>query len=131
MPLPRWLARTNRAFTNRVLGSIPRRISPFLLVHHTGRHSGRTYTTPLAGFDTPSGIIITPTYGPRADWVQNVLAAETLLVDRKGIVRAYGGARLIPRFEAWPHLPRLVRLAMRVLRIDWYVYAERSIVAES
>ena len=90
----------------------------------------RSYTTPLAGFDTPSGVVITPTYGPEADWVKNVLAAETFALDKRGLLRAYEHARLIPRSEAWPHLPRLVRLARRVLRIEWYVYADRSVVAE-
>ena len=130
MPLPRWLARLNRSLTNRVLGALPHRISPFLIVRHTGRHSGRLYTTPLAGFDTPSGIVITPTYGPEADWVKNVLAAETFAVDRRGTLRTDERARLVPRSEAWPHLPRLVRLAMRALRIEWYVYADRSVVSE-
>ena len=130
MPLPRWLATVNRSFTNRLLGSIPRRVSPFLLVEHTGRRSGRLYTTPLAGFDTPSGIVITPTYGPEADWVRNVLAIERFTADRRGSRTAYESVRLVSRTEAWPHLPRLVRFAMRILRIEWYVHADRSVVAD-
>ncbi len=126
MVLPRWLARTNRLFTNRLLGSLPRRWSPFAIVHHVGRVSGRHYSTPLAGFRTPRGMILTPTYGPEADWVQNLLAAGSFTVDRRGDLLELTNARLVPRAEAWPHLPFVVRLAMRALRVDWYVVGDRT-----
>ena len=58
MVLPRWLARFNRRVTNRVLGLIPRRISPFVIIHHRGRISGRPYATLGAAFPTPEGFVL-------------------------------------------------------------------------
>lgn len=125
MPLPRWLAVANRRITNRILGRIPRQISPFVIVHHAGRISGRPYVTPLAGFRTGTGLLLTPTYGLTADWVRNILAADSFSVDRKGTLITMGNARVVGRAEAWPFLPAFVRGAMRVLRIDVFVRADR------
>jgi deazaflavin-dependent oxidoreductase (nitroreductase family) len=124
MVLPRWLALTNRRLTNRLLGLIPRRWSPFVIVHHTGRKSGRSYSTLAAAFRMPQGFVLTPTYGPDADWVRNILASGEFDLDRRGQIHRLCNARLVPRREAWPHLPRAVRLAMRILRINWYVKAD-------
>ena len=126
MVLPRWLARVNRRYTNRVLGAIPDRISPFVTVHHVGRRSGQPYKVPLAGFITPSGILLTPTYGPEADWVRNLLAAESFEAERRGQVMLLENARLVSRNEAWPYLPVLVRLAMRIMKVRSYVMADNT-----
>ena len=58
--------------SRRVAGWLP----GFGIVIHTGRHSGRTYETPVNVFRTDGGFVFALTYG-RADWVQNVMAAET------------------------------------------------------
>ena len=124
MVLPRWLAIFNRRVTNRILGLIPRRISPFVVVHHTGRHSGKPYATLAAAFPTPGGFVLTPTYGPQTDWVRNVLAAGSFTLDRRGTHHALNNARLVARPDAWPHLPAIIRAAMRLLRVNWYVVAD-------
>lgn len=123
MVLPRWLARANRKVTNRVLGRIPERISPFVTLHHVGRSSGRAYAVPLAGFMIPGGVLLTPTYGPEADWVRNILAAVEFSLERRGQTYTFGDARLVGRSEAWPHLPGFVRLAMRILGVHSFVVA--------
>ncbi|HEX6526401.1 MAG TPA: nitroreductase family deazaflavin-dependent oxidoreductase [Streptosporangiaceae bacterium] len=75
MPLPRWLARANKAGLNRVT----RKAAPWLpflaVVVHRGRRSGRRYETPVMVFRAPGGFIIALTYGPHTDWVRNVVAA--------------------------------------------------------
>ena len=126
MPLPRWLARSNRRLTNHVLGRIPRRISPFVLVTHIGRKSGRQYSTPLAAFATESGYVLTPTYGLEADGVRNLLAMPGFAIDRRGRRIALQNPRVVSRADAWPHLPLLVRGAMRVMRIEWFIAADNA-----
>jgi deazaflavin-dependent oxidoreductase (nitroreductase family) len=76
MPLPRWLARANKAGLNRVARKAAPRL-PFLAVAvHYGRRSGRRYETPVMVFRAPAGFTIALTYGPqRTDWVRNVVAA--------------------------------------------------------
>lgn len=125
MVLPRWLARFNRSVTNRILGLIPRRWSPFVIVYHRGRKSGSRHATLAAAFGTPGGFVLTPTYGPECDWVRNVLSAGSFAIERRGTTHHLANARLVPRKEAWPHLPGPVRLAMRVLRVDWYIRGDR------
>lgn len=76
MPLPRWLARANKAGLNHVT----RQVAPWLpflaVVVHRGRRSGRRYQTPVMVFRAPDGFIIALTYGPQhTDWVRNVVAA--------------------------------------------------------
>ncbi len=122
---PRWLARANRRFTNRILGALPPRLSPFAVVHHVGRRSQQTYTALLAPFATPNGYLFAPTYGPDADWVRNVMAAGRLTMERRGEVVEVGNLQLIPRNEAWPLLPWFVKLAMRVLNVRWYLIGDR------
>jgi deazaflavin-dependent oxidoreductase (nitroreductase family) len=125
MVLPRWLAKFNRRVTNRIAGLLPRRVSPFVIVHHYGRKSGKPYATLAAAFPTPAGVVLTPTYGPEADWVRNILASGSFTLDHRGNQHSLANARLVPRAEAWPYLPSQVRIAMRLLRVDWYIMADR------
>ncbi|MDJ0954124.1 MAG: nitroreductase family deazaflavin-dependent oxidoreductase, partial [Acidimicrobiia bacterium] len=110
--------------------NLPRRLSPFVILHHTGRTSGRSYNVPLAAFARGSDVVLTPTYGPNADWVRNVIASGHFVLDRRGTKLSYEEARLVSREEAWPLLPWAVRVAMRVLGIRHFVAARRSIVAD-
>ncbi len=126
MVLPRWLATANRTFTNKVLRRLPRRWSPFVDVHHVGRRSGRPYSVLLLAFRTEAGFVFTPTYGPDADWVRNVMAADSFTLERKGHTYEVGNTRLVNREEAWPDLPLLIKVAMRLLGVRWYVAADTS-----
>ncbi len=126
MVLPRWLGKVNRSVTNRVLALIPARLSPFAIVHHRGRKSGQMYSVPLAAFRTATGFLFTPTYGPDADWVRNVMAADSFTLERKGHTYEVGNTRLVNREEAWPDLPLLIKVAMRLLGVRWFVAADTS-----
>ncbi len=42
---------------------------------HVGRSSGKIYRTPLDAHALPDGYLFIPMYGPRTDWVKNVLVA--------------------------------------------------------
>lgn len=115
MPLPRGLARFNRRFTNRLLGRLPVRLSPFVLVEHVGRRSGTTYRTPVATFRHPAGRLIALTYGSGADWVLNVLAADGAVLRRGGVAEVVSAPLVIGRVDAFPHLPVMIRLFLRLL----------------
>lgn len=115
MPLPRSLARFNRRFTNRILGAIPVRLSPFVLIEHVGRRSGRTYETLVVAFRHPAGWLFALTYGSGADWVANVQAADAAVLHRRGVAAVLTTPQVIGRPQAFPHLPVLVRLVLRLL----------------
>jgi deazaflavin-dependent oxidoreductase (nitroreductase family) len=78
------VARWNRAVLNRVTTPVARRLPGFALVHHTGRRTGRARQTPVNLFPAPGGYVVALTYGPRTDWVRNVLAAGACEVETRG-----------------------------------------------
>jgi deazaflavin-dependent oxidoreductase (nitroreductase family) len=75
-PLPRWLAKTNKAGLNRVVKHIAPWAPTLTLAVHAGRKSGRRYETPVMVFPVEDGSIVALTYGGEsAEWVKNVVAA--------------------------------------------------------
>ncbi|WP_139830100.1 PNPOx family protein [Mycobacterium triplex] len=54
------------------------------LFEHTGRRSGRVFTTPLASFRYQDGFLLPLPYGPQVDWCRNTLAAGHATLTRNG-----------------------------------------------
>lgn len=78
MPIPRAIAKVNRAGLNQITRRFAGRIPPFVLVSHTGRTSGKSYSVPLMAFH-PAGrtndqFIVALTYGETTDWQKNIQA---------------------------------------------------------
>lgn len=84
MPIPMSVARFNRSVTNRVTRRVADRLPGFGILHHVGRTSGRAYATPINIFRDGDEYVIVLTYGPTADWVKNVLAANGCEVVTRG-----------------------------------------------
>jgi deazaflavin-dependent oxidoreductase (nitroreductase family) len=55
------------------------------VIHHQGRRSGRSYTTPLAARKTSDGFVIPLTFGKQANWFRNVQAAGGCTIQWKGV----------------------------------------------
>lgn len=120
MPLPRRLARFNRAATNRVVLLVAGWLPGFAIVHHRGRRSGRPYRTPVNCFRYGDGYRFGLTYGRDSDWVLNVLAAGRVDVTTRGHLLALTD----PRRECDPQArwaPRPVRVVLRRLHAGDYV----------
>jgi len=49
--------------------------SPFAIVRHVGRKSGKAYETPIIVQPIDGGLVIELTYGDQVDWYRNVRAA--------------------------------------------------------
>ncbi|HVQ86447.1 MAG TPA: nitroreductase/quinone reductase family protein [Mycobacterium sp.] len=67
----------NKRFANKMVTSVGRAGRPhsiFAVIEHTGRRSGRRYTTPLRVVEQPGGFIVPLTYGPRTNWYINLRA---------------------------------------------------------
>jgi deazaflavin-dependent oxidoreductase (nitroreductase family) len=77
---PRLLKNWNAA-TTRIAG---RRFSPVTLIEHTGRKSGRSYTTPLTSARFGDGFLLPLPYGPQVDWCRNVEFAGHAVLRRRG-----------------------------------------------
>ena len=114
MPLPRALARFNRVATNRVGRVLAPHLPGAGVIVHRGRATGREYRTPISAFRWPGGYAVALTYGPGAEWVQNILKAG-------GAVLEIGGQRVTvtnPRVihdPAYRLVPRLVGDILRLI----------------
>ena len=101
MPLPRWLAHINKRVFNPM--EVHRGARPVLI--HTGRSSGKTYRTPLDAHRLPDGYLFIPLYGPRTDWVKNVLAAQAAQLSIDGHEIELQSPRLVKKKDIWPMVP--------------------------
>jgi deazaflavin-dependent oxidoreductase (nitroreductase family) len=101
MPLPRWLAHINKRVFNPM--EMRRGARPVLI--HTGRSSGKTYRTPLDAHRLPAGYLFIPLYGPRTDWVKNVLAAHAARLSIDGHDIELQSPRLVKKKDIWPMVP--------------------------
>lgn len=115
--MPYVVARFNKRVTNRFIEPIARRSPGFAVVHHRGRRSGTAYRTPVNVFAFDEGqALVVLTYGPKADWFQNVLRGNAR-VETKATSLLITAVDVVDRVGAWPSLPWFVRLALRVLRV--------------
>ena len=62
--------------------------TPFAILRHVGRRSGKPYETPIIVMPLGNSFVIALTYGPDVDWYRNVQAAgaATLLWHNKEYV---------------------------------------------
>lgn len=107
MPLPRALARFNRVATNRVGKVVAPRLPGGGVIVHRGRKSGREYRTPISAFRRPGGYAVALTYGPGAEWVQNVLISGRATLETGGRHVPVTNPRVI-HDPAYRLVPRLV-----------------------
>ena len=101
MAFPRWLARFNKRVANP--REIRRGVRPVLT--HVGRSSGRVYRTPLDAHPLPDGYVFIPMYGPRTDWLRNVLTAGTARLSIGGEEIPLESPRLVSKRDVWALLP--------------------------
>jgi deazaflavin-dependent oxidoreductase (nitroreductase family) len=114
------LARINRRVVNP--REVRRGVRPVLI--HVGRSSGTTYRTPLDAHPLPDGYVFIPMYGPRTDWLQNVLAAQGARLSIRGEEIDLDSPRLVRKNDIWPMLPKTTKTPpgisgeSRLLRMD-------------
>jgi deazaflavin-dependent oxidoreductase (nitroreductase family) len=128
MPLPRALARFNRVATNR----IGRVLAPHLpgsgVVVHRGRKSGREYRTPISAFRRPDGYAVALTYGPGAEWVQNILAAGGAVLETGGRRVPVTNPRVI-HDPAYRLVPRFVGVILGLIDAADFLLLDAASVA--
>jgi deazaflavin-dependent oxidoreductase (nitroreductase family) len=121
MHLPRFMRRVNRVFTNPILGTFAWLVPPLAVVHHVGRKSGRPYRSPVVAFRSAAGFVIPMTYGRDVDWGRNVVKAHGCEVEQMGRRLVLHNPRIVGFKAAEPHLPTIVRPALRLADFPGYV----------
>lgn len=125
MPMPRWWGHVNKRLFN------PRAVAngrwPVLI--HRGRTSGRSFETPMDAHPIEGGYLFVPVYGPRSDWVRNVLSAGGARLRVDGEEAELTRPRLVDRDEAAALLPDGVTLPPRILRLGAFLRMDEAVGA--
>lgn len=117
----------NRRYLNPLtLGAAGQRGVYYQALRHVGRRSGRVYTTPLEALPVRGGFVIPMTYGMRADWARNTLAAGGATLLRDGEALALTRPRIVRLETVSGELPPVERLGLWLLGIRDLLLLERA-----
>lgn len=94
------------------------------VVEHTGRRSGKRYSTPIVADRVGEHLIIPLPYGTGVDWVRNVLTAGSADVVSHGRTYHVVAPELIDSTQALPELPRDRRRTFERVSIGHFLRAE-------
>jgi len=120
----RFVARFVNPLTLQVAG---RRWMPVVgVLRHTGRRSGRTYTTPLGMRRLGESFFIPLTFSDSAAWYRNLVAARRCDVTYLGRTYRLEDPRVVDYTAAASAFPRYERLQFRALGINEYLVLRQS-----
>jgi deazaflavin-dependent oxidoreductase (nitroreductase family) len=116
--------RFNRRWTNPTAIAYLRagqRGSPYALVQHRGRRSGRLYTTPVIAVRVSGGLVIPLAYGASVDWYQNLVAAGGGKLQWRGQVYTVGAPQVQAAAVAVGAFPLIWQLPLRLYGIAQFI----------
>jgi deazaflavin-dependent oxidoreductase (nitroreductase family) len=121
-PLLRAIRVSNKYVLNPIMGALAGRKNSYAaLIRHTGRKSGKQYSTPVGVDRVPDGFIIPLGYGERVDWLQNVLAAGRATVVAEGETHDVTAPEVVDAATALPLLPPKRRRSFERIGITHYL----------
>ncbi|NKY31876.1 nitroreductase family deazaflavin-dependent oxidoreductase [Nocardia speluncae] len=104
-PLLRAIRISNKYLLNPVMGAFAGQKNSYAAaIRHTGRKSGRQYSTPIGADRVQDGFIIPLAYGTRVDWLQNMLATGQATMSVEGETRDVTEPEVIDAATALPML---------------------------
>jgi deazaflavin-dependent oxidoreductase (nitroreductase family) len=114
MTMPIWWGHINkRLFNPRALKS-----GKWTVLRHVGRVSGRPYRTPIGTFRVADTFYLLIVYGPKTDWLRNVLNAGSAVLEVEGEEISVHRARLVSVDEAFRDAPPGTPRPPGIIRID-------------
>lgn len=108
-------------YINPVTRPLARRLPTFGIVTHRGRKSGRVYRTPINVFRHGDDYLFFLTYGSDAQWVKNVLAAESCSIETRGRVVELVEPELITDPKLQPAPPHVRFVERRIAGANQYL----------
>lgn len=119
-----------RLFNREILNPITlsfagRPHSPYAIVQHEGRKSGRIYTTPVVAREIEDGFVIPLPYGASTDWCRNVIAANGAVIAAQGDAYRVGHPEVIPPAKALEAFPAWMGRLLDSAETEEYLRVER------
>lgn len=96
------------------------------VVRHVGRTSGTGYRTPVVAVPTDAGFVMALPYGPRADWVRNVMAAGSATIEHEGGTVAVEQPELVGPADVDPLFPPGQQRTHRRYGVDDFLRVRRA-----
>jgi deazaflavin-dependent oxidoreductase (nitroreductase family) len=91
------------------------------VIRHRGRATGRVYETPVWAAPTEDGFVIAIVYGPRTDWLKNVLASGSAAIVRDGGTHPVHQPEVVSMESARAYFPAMIRTIHRRIQVDRYL----------
>jgi deazaflavin-dependent oxidoreductase (nitroreductase family) len=106
--------------------SAGRQRSPFALLTHAGRRSGRTYHAALGAQAYGDGFLLPLGYGTQTDWYRNVMAAGTCTLAWKGRTYQLERPELLSGPEALQAWQLRQRITLRLSGIHDFLWVHEK-----
>ncbi|HEX6195786.1 MAG TPA: nitroreductase family deazaflavin-dependent oxidoreductase [Jiangellaceae bacterium] len=125
-PVLTFIRRMNRKVTNpRVLKTAGQAGSSTAVIHHVGRSTGAPYRTPIGVVDTADGFVVVLPYGTSPDWLKNVVAAGSAVVEFDGRTHTVNDPEVVGAAEVSAHFSRKDELVRRLYGVDQVLVLKR------
>lgn len=95
------------------------------ILRHTGRTSGKAYSTPLVALRTQDGFIIPLPFGDSTQWAKNLFVAGRASLRSGGREHSIGEPRIVEGEVAAADLPPLIRFLTRLLGLRQFVLVKQ------
>ncbi|WP_422746283.1 nitroreductase family deazaflavin-dependent oxidoreductase [Mycobacterium sp. WMMD1722] len=126
-PLLTAIRTSNKYVVNPIMSRFAGRKNSYAAsIRHTGRTSGKQYSTPVGADRSADGYLIPLAYGTQADWLRNVLAAGRATLTADGETTDVTQPEVVDAAAALPLLPPNKRRRYERLGIDKYLKVART-----
>jgi hypothetical protein len=126
MPIPKGIAIFNKYVTNRLVLLFAGWIPHLAIVYHIGRTSGRIYRTPILAFLFEDGFVFALTYGRDVDWVKNLIASDSGILEYKGEKIDIHNIRHASYDDMKDVFPFWFRLPLSIISVEHCIIVERT-----
>lgn len=121
-PLLRLIRASNKFLLNPLVNArAGHKNSYAAAIRHTGRESGKAYSTPVGVNRTPDGFVMPLAYGTQVDWLLNVLAGGRATVLTEGETHDVTEPEVIDAATASPMLSPKRRRSYQRIGIEQYL----------
>ena len=105
-------------------------LSVWGVVHHTGRKSGRAFSTPIALAATPDAFFVPLPWGTGTDWCRNLMAAHGGAIRYRGRDYLVSDPQVVSADVARSAFPGPIRLILPLVGIKRFLRLRRGELAQ-